>query len=162
MADMYLKIDDVPGESTDSDHTDWIEINSFEHEITQPISATASTAGGATTSRCVHEDFKITKFIDKASPKLYEFCCSGKHIKNVKLELFRAGGDKRVKYLEIALKDVVVSRVSPSGGKDFPTETIGLTYSEVTWKYSQQKRADGTQAGQVAGGWSLAKNAAVA
>jgi type VI secretion system secreted protein Hcp len=159
---MYLKVDDCPGESTDGEHAEWIEILDFNHEIVQPASTTASTAGGGTTARCVHKDFTIKKFVDKASPKLYQFCCSGKHIKNVKLEFFRAGGDKRVKYLEIAMEDVVVSRASPKAGTDFPYEEIDFNYASIKWTYSQQKREDGTQAGQTTGGWSLLKNAAAA
>ena len=92
----YLQIDGIKGESTDSEHKDWIEVVSFSHSISQPASANA-TAGGGTSGRCKHEDFVITKYVDLASPKLYEACSSGKHIKKVVIEfdacLWRLAGE---------------------------------------------------------------------
>src|SRR3954469_11117687 len=97
--DAFLKIDGIPGESTDDKHTDWIEYLSFDFGMEQPTSATDSSAGGGTTERVDVEDLKVVKHLDKASTKLYEFCCTGKHIATVTIELCRAGGDK-LKYLE--------------------------------------------------------------
>ena len=47
MKDIYVKFDSpaIKGESQDKDHKDWIEINSWSQAISQPRSATASTAG---------------------------------------------------------------------------------------------------------------------
>jgi type VI secretion system secreted protein Hcp len=158
MADIYLQIDGLKGESTDSEHKDWIEILSFNHSISQPSSATAASAGGGTTSRCQHQDYSITKYIDLASPKLYELCSSGKHIKTVNLEMMRASGDKRVKYMVVAMEQVVIAHVAPAGGADFPTESISFNYGTIKWTYTQQKRADGSQGGNTTGGWSLVEN----
>lgn len=91
--DAFLKIDGIPGESTDDKHKDWIEILSFAHGLEQPAQSTASSAGGATAERVNHAPYEITHFLDKASPKIYEACCTGKHIKDVTIELCRAGGD---------------------------------------------------------------------
>ena len=111
MADLYMQIDGLKGECTDSDHKDWIELLSYNHSISQPASATATSAGGGTTARCQHSDFSITKYIDLASPKLYEMCSSGKHIKSVNIEMMRASGDKRVKYMEVKMEQVIISSV---------------------------------------------------
>ena len=46
--DAYLNIDGIKGESADSAHPGWIEITSASWGVTQPRSATASTAGGHT------------------------------------------------------------------------------------------------------------------
>ena len=105
--DAFLKIDGIPGESSDDKHKDWIEIVSFTHSMEQPASATASNAGGATAERVNHGTFNITHLLDKASPKLYDAVCTGKHIKEVILELCRAGGDK-MKYMEVRLEQVLV------------------------------------------------------
>src|SRR4030066_45722 len=112
--DTFLKIDGIPGESSDDKHKDWIEITSFTHSMEQPASATASNAGGATAERVNHGTFNITHLLDKASPKLYDAVCTGKHIKEVILELCRAGGDK-MKYMEVRLEQVLVSRIAPYG-----------------------------------------------
>jgi type VI secretion system secreted protein Hcp len=158
MADLYMQIDGLKGECTDSDHKDWIELLSYNHSISQPASATATSAGGGTTARCQHSDFSITKYIDLASQKLYEMCSSGKHIKSVNIEMMRASGDKRVKYMEVKMEQVVISHVAPAGGSEFPSEAVSFNYGTIKWTYTQQKRADGSQGGNTTGGWSLVDN----
>jgi type VI secretion system secreted protein Hcp len=156
--DVYMQIDGIKGESTDSEHKDWIELLSFNHAISQPASATANSAGGGTVARCQHSDYSITKYVDLASPKLYEMCSNGKHIKSVTIEMMRASGDKRVKYMEVKMEQVVISHVAPAGGSDFPSEAISFNYGTIKWTYTQQKRADGSQGGNTTGGWSLVEN----
>jgi type VI secretion system secreted protein Hcp len=158
MSDIYMQIDGLKGESTDSEHKDWIEILSFNHSISQPASATANSAGGGTTGRSQHQDYSISKYIDLASPKLYEMASSGKHIKKITIEMLRASGDKRVKYMVVNLEEVVISHVAPAGGSDFPSESVSFNYGTIKWTYTQQKRADGSQGGNAAGGWSLVEN----
>ena len=159
-SDSYLQIDSVKGECLDSAHKDWIEILSYAHTISQPASATANSAGGGTSGRCKHEDFVITKYVDLASPKLYELCCSGKHLKKVTIELMRASGDAPVKYMAIEMDQVVISKVSPGavGSDDLPIESISFNYGIIKWTYTQQKRTDGSKGGNVTGGWSLVEN----
>lgn len=157
--DAFLKIDGIPGESSDAKHAEWIEITSFNHSMNQPASATASSAGGATAERVNHSTFNFSHLLDKASPKLYEACCTGKHIKEITLELCRSGGDK-VKYMEVKLEQVLVSSISPSGeaGEGFPSEQVSLSYGKIKWTYTQQKRADGAGGGNVSAGWDLTAN----
>ena len=84
--------------------------------------------------------------------------CSGKHIKSINIEMMRASGDKRVKYMEVKMEQVVISHVAPSGGSDFPAESVSFNYGTIKWTYTQQKRADGSQGGNTTGGWSLTEN----
>jgi type VI secretion system secreted protein Hcp len=159
--DSFVKIDGIPGESTDDKHKDWIEILSFHHGITQPAHATASSAGGATAERVDHEDFRISKHMDKSSPMLYQYCCTGKHIRNVVVEMCRAGGDK-MRYMEVKMEDVLISGVRPGGAAQdaagFPSEEVSFNYGKIKWTYTQQKRADGSGGGNTTGGWDLTAN----
>jgi type VI secretion system secreted protein Hcp len=165
MFDAFMKVDGIPGESTDDKHKDWIELLGFSQEMIQPASATASSAGGASAERADLKDFSITKLMDKASAKLYEACCTGKALKEVAIECCRAGGDK-VKYFEVKMSNVIISRVKPSASpKDdygFPVEDIDFNFGKIVWTYTQQKRADGSGGGAVTGGWDLEKNAKAA
>jgi len=159
--DAFLQIDGVPGESIDDAHKDWIEVLSFGHGIEQPASATASSVGGGSTERVTHEDFVVTKHLDKASPKLYELSSSGKHIAKVTLQVCRAGGSK-LQYLEVGMEQVIISRVAPTADRanedSFPVESVSFNYGKIKWTYTQQKRADGTGGGNVTGGWDLTAN----
>lgn len=161
----YCKIDGIDSECNEDKHQKWIELLSFDHGITQPTSATASSSGGGTTGRCDHHDYSIVKIIDMASPKLYEYCSSGKHIKEVTIEFLRASGNDKVKYLEVKMEEVVISSVHPGASKNgdgFPTEAVSFNYGTIKWVYTQQKRADGSPGGNVTGGWDLIKGKAKA
>lgn len=159
--DAFLKIDGIPGESTDDKHKDWIEIQTVDLSAIQPVSNVVSTAGGATAGRVEHQDLVIFKLADKSTPKLFEATNGGKHIKEVMLELCRSGSDKQ-KYLVIKMEQVLISRFHLSAAGDFPTEEIHFNYGKITITYSQQKRADGIAAGSVTAGWDLTTNKAVA
>ncbi|MDR0564589.1 MAG: type VI secretion system tube protein Hcp, partial [Azoarcus sp.] len=150
--DAFLKIDGIPGESLDDKHQDWIEILSYHHGLIQPASATASSAGGASAERVTFGPFSITKQVDKATPKLFEAGCTGKHIKEITLEVCRSGSDKQ-KYLEIKMEQVLISAYNHEGGGDFPVESISFTPGRFKIVYSQQKRDSGALGGQVAAGW---------
>ncbi len=162
MFDTFLKLDGIDGESTDDKHKDWIEVISFSHHITQPTSKTVSSLGGGTSGRVEMGDFTFLKGLDKASPKLYEACCNGKHIKTATIEMCRAGGSKLV-YMKIDLTNVVISSVSPQGsGQDnseFPLESLGLNFGAVKWVYTQQDRSTGQAKGQVQTSWDMQKGA---
>jgi type VI secretion system secreted protein Hcp len=111
-----------------------------------------------------HGTFDIRHLVDKSSPKLYEACCTGKHIKEVSLELCRAGGDK-LKYLEVKLEQVLVAKVEAGGQSNdegFPSEKVKFSYGKIKWTYTQQKRADGQGGGNVNSGWDLTANKAIA
>jgi type VI secretion system secreted protein Hcp len=164
--DAFLQLDGVPGESLDDKHKDWIELLSYSHEMKQPTSATWSSAGGGATGRTQHGDFSITKFIDKASPKLYDAVSTGKHFSKAKIEVCRAGGGQ-VKFLEINLEEILISAIhvqhtGPSTNghgaqaeNPFPQEQISLNYGKIEWIYTQQKRKDGSGGGNVSAKYDL-------
>jgi type VI secretion system Hcp family effector len=156
---IFCKIDGIKGESTDANHKDEIELLSYSHGVSQPRSATASTAGGGTTGRCNHTDFSIVKTMDSSSPVLNQQCCTGKHIKEVVVTLRRADGDKSVPYMVYKLSDVVLSSVSIGGSSDsVPTESVTFNYAKIEWEYTKQSRSGGAGAGKTNGSWDLGKN----
>lgn len=161
MKDIYIKFGNpaIKGESQDKDHAQWIEASSWTHHIAQPKSATASTSGGFTAERCEHGDMVFTKDIDVVSPQLFQSCSGGTTFDEVTVDFMRADGEgKRVKYLEILLKKVIVASVTPSVQTEgLPTETFALKYAAVQWRYTQQKIGGG-QGGSSQGAWSLTKN----
>ena len=162
--DSFLRIEGIPGESTDDKHRDWIELTGFSHEIEQPASNTASSVGGASAERVTHKTFNITHLVDKSSPKIYDACCTGKHLSEVVIEVCRSGGDK-LKYFEIRLEQVLISKVELSGSADergFPEERVSLNYGRIRWVYTQQKRSDGSSGGNITAGWDLTTNRSMA
>jgi type VI secretion system secreted protein Hcp len=164
MKDIYLKFEGgdtkIEGESRDDAHSKWLEATSWSHVISQPKSATASTAGGHTAERCEHGDMIFTKDIDATSPSLWLACSQGDTYDKVTIEFMRANGKEKVKYLEIVLHNVIVSSVTPSvTDGTLPTESVALTYASVKWTYTVQG-VDGKKGGSNPQMWSLSKNKA--
>jgi type VI secretion system secreted protein Hcp len=160
--DAYLKIQGIDGECKGKGHDNWIEVLSFNVGVNQPTSATKSSAGGISIERANFDDLRITKNIDKSSPKLALYCAKGAHINEVTLEICRAGGDQPVKFMTYKLTNCIVSLCKPSGpsgGSDkLPTEDVAFNYSKIDWTYEQQLvERDGT-GGVVAAYWDLQTN----
>lgn len=157
--DVYLQIDGIKGESMDDKHRDWIECTSVNWGVSQPRSATASTGGGHTAERCEHKEVVFTKLADLASPILLQTCSAGKTIPKAKLEFMRADGQgERIKYFEIELENVLIGSIAPTVKEgSIIQETVGLKFSKIKWKYTQQKVTGGA-GGNTSGGWDLATN----
>jgi len=146
--DAFLKIEGVEGESTDSKHLNWIEVQSFAHGNTSPAPATGKPG---------FSDCCLTKYTDKSSPVLEQNCAQGKHFRSANLELVTADAN-RVRFYQIVLSNVVVSSVSASGttgASTKPLESLCLTYSQISWTYTELD-ASGVPAGDFKAWWDLA------
>jgi type VI secretion system secreted protein Hcp len=159
--DCFLKVDGIDGECTDEKHKHWIEVLSYCHGVSQPSSGAASSGGARSAERCDHQDFSIVKTLDKTSPKLTLFCCNGRHIQNVKMELCRAVENKE-KYMEYVMTDVIVSSVRPGGsaqgGEALPLEEVSFNYGKITWNYTETDHKTGKPGGHVETHWDLVEN----
>jgi type VI secretion system secreted protein Hcp len=161
MKSIYLRFcgPDLKGESLDREHGQWIELSALHHQMHQPTSPVASTSGGHATGRAEHGDISVHKELDSASPMLYQALSSGTTFQSAQIDFYRDAGDgKRVKYLEIQLKNVLISQVVLGvGDGPLPMETMSLRYAAIQWKY-QKQNIDGGQGGMTQGAWSLTKN----
>ncbi len=158
--DMFLKIEGVDGESTDDKHKKEIEILSFSWGVSQQRSASASSAGSLSSQRADFHDFSVVKAIDAASPKLLLACADGTHLKSIRLELCRSGGDKQP-YMEYKFTDVIVTNFKPGGsghGEALPLEEVSFAYGKAEWAYTQTKVEGGRGAGKIPAGWDLKAN----
>ena len=159
--DVFLKIDNLEGECTDTKHVNWIELISFSHGLSQAGGSQRSDRGAAAGERVTHQDFTVVHMLDKASPKLALFCCQGKHMPTVTVELCRATGDK-TKYMEYKMTDVIVSSVRPSGSAKsdevIPIEEVGFNYGKIEWTYTETDHKTGKPGGAVPTFWSTIEN----
>jgi len=135
-SDVYLKIEGIDGESTDDAHADWIELLSFNHGVSQMVSAASST-GGRTGGRADFQDFSVVKEVDKATPDLNLHCCNGKHIPKIEVECCLATEDKHT-FLKYEMEDVIVSSIScgGGGGGTKPTESVTFAFGKIKWEYT--------------------------
>jgi type VI secretion system secreted protein Hcp len=156
--DIFLKLDDIKGESRDDKHKDEIEVLAWSWGASQSGTMHSGSGGGA--GRASVQDLSVTKYIDKASPNLLLATCSGKHYKEAKLVVRKAGGESPLEYLIYTFKELLVSSISTggSGGEDRLTENVSLNFAEFKMEYIAQK-ADGTGEPAIEVAWHIAENA---
>ncbi len=159
--DAFVKIDGIPGDSTDAAHKGWIEILSYKNGIEQPITRSASAGGARAGERANHEPFVIVKDLDIATPLLERYLCSGKNIPTIELELCRATGNKQ-KYMSYKLSDSIITYVRAQGdctGEGaLPTESVGFCYGKIEWTYTDTDEKTGSTKGNVSSHWDTVTN----
>lgn len=157
--DAFLKIDGVDGESTDAKHRGEINVINWSFGESQSGAGTRSTGVPRTAERANFQDFKFTMRTNKASPKLFQNCAEGKHLKEALLTVRRAGKEQQ-DFLQVWLSEVMVSsfvNLGSSGTTTEPVEEIMLNFAKIKISYKPQK-ADGTLGSPEVAGWDLTSN----
>jgi len=144
-SDIFAKLGDIKGESTDDKHRDEIEILSWSWGVAKPASAAAGSGGGS--GKASFHDFAFTHKIDRASPLLLQSCATGQHLKEATITRRKAGKGQQ-EFLVVKLSDVLVTSVSESddsGGEQ--TETVTLSFARIDLEYKPQKPDGSLSAG---------------
>ena len=154
--DMFIKMDDLKGESVDKTHKAEIQVLAWSWGMSQ--SGTTHVGGGGGAGKVNVQDISFTKYIDSSSPVLMQSCCSGKHFKQATL-VVRKAGDKPLEYLKIKLSEILITSISTggSGGEDRLTENVTLNFAAFNLDYIPQK-ADGTGDAAVSASYNMAEN----
>jgi type VI secretion system secreted protein Hcp len=179
---MFLKIDGIQGESTDSKHSKEIEIHAFHHGCYQ-AATTGSGTGGAGGGRVLFESIHFKAITNTASPKLYLQCTSGAHIASATFAIRKAGTTQQ-DFCIYTMKNVFISSYKSSIGFDLessgdsksiswnsfsgenPTESVALqncfdffslSFGSLDIAYGAQD-AKGAVGALVHGGWDAQTN----
>ena len=82
----FLKIDGVPGESTDVAHKDEIDVLAWSWGLAQAGPGPGGgSGGGGGAGKAEFEDFHFVARISQASPRLFLAAAAGTHIKSAAL-----------------------------------------------------------------------------
>ena len=137
-SDIFAKIGDIKGESTDAKHKDEIEVLSFSWGVANP----ANVGGGGGEGKATFHDLSFTHNIDKASPRLLQACATGSHLKEATITHRKAGKGQQ-EFLIIKMNDVIITSVSLSDSDVGNSENVSLAFAKVDFEYKPQK-ADGS------------------
>jgi type VI secretion system secreted protein Hcp len=133
--DAFLKLNGIKGESADDKHRDEIEIESFSWGLSN---AGTTLGGGGGAGRASFQDFSFTAGSSKASPLLFEYCATGKHIQDATLTLRGAGeAGQAQEFYVVKLEDVLVTVYTQGGAAegDHPMDEFALRYQEIDVNY---------------------------
>ncbi len=170
--DMFIKIPGGDGEATDSKHEGWIEVLQFSHSVLQPTTVFSRSPDRAP-RRADFEDLSVTKFIDKASPKLMLKCATGDHIPEVQFDVRRTIGGQQETYLAYEFTECILSSFSAASaeaGSDVPSddpaagggvedkalETVTLNFAKISMKYTPFDDDTGTAGASVEAAFDIA------
>jgi type VI secretion system secreted protein Hcp len=154
--DYFLRIDGIPGESSDAKHKGEIDVQAWSWGEVNP--APGGSGGGGGAGKVQMQDFNFTTRVSKASPNLMLACASGKHFKSAVLTA-RKSGKPQVEFLTFSLSDVLVSSYQTGGaeGDVVPTDSVSLNFAKLQMEYKQQK-ADGSLGPSIKAGWDVKQN----
>lgn len=139
--------------STASYMTGSMEVLEWDYKIEQE----GSQEGGKPRSveRVKHGEFTIKRQMDRRSPKLFYYCCSGEFINQAQLTMFSF---MTTPFLTITMNWVHVSAYEPKGGEGVPLEIVGFRYGEMSIKWNDAGMGDEnygvTLNGSIASSWS--------
>ena len=154
----FLKIDGIAGESTDANHKDEIDVQSWSWGVSQ--SGSSSPGGGGGAGKASFDAFHFVSRISKASPAMFLACASGSHLKSATLSGVRGAG--RVKggaaFLTIKMTDVIISSLQLGDAPDAePVDQMSVNFSKLEWTYIPQS-SKGSSQPPVTAGWDVKQN----
>ena len=119
--DMFIKIGDLKGESGDSKHAGEIDVLAWSWGLSN--SGDTHVGGGGGAGKVNVQDFSFTKWMDKSTPNLIQYGCSGKHFPSAEL-VVRKAGDKPLEYWRMTFTDVLITSVSTGGSGGAPQARV--------------------------------------
>ena len=148
---IFMKLGDIKGQATDSEHKDWIISQSLSSPIYRSIPENARdqqrTQGSTTLG-----DVVIVRELDKSSTKLQEACANGTFFPEVEIHLCATLGNKQEPYLQYKLKNCIVTSYSFHGnasGSPLPSEEVTVGFTEIEWNYILLNPETGKKEGNV-------------
>jgi len=153
----FLKLDGIPGESTDAAHKGEIDVESWSWGVSN--SGSSSSGGGGGAGKASFQDFHFITRISQASPALFLACATGSHLKEANLSGVRnVGKGKGTDFLKYKLSDVLVTSVQQGDTEpDVPSEQFSLNFAKVQVSYFPQS-ASGKIGSPVTAGYDVKAN----
>lgn len=135
MADMFLKLEGIMGESLDYQHQNHIEVHGWTWGLSNNASLNMKNKDDGTPHTTVAL-LSIDKVLDGASVSLVQYCAQGTHIDKACLACRKNTGDRGqvTDYLIIELTDVKVHSVNWPGKA---AETGGLVGETVEFQFGK-------------------------
>ena len=138
VADIFLKLGDIEGESTDAKHKGEIDILSYTQTFKNAVTSTTGT--GADTGKATCGEVTVLKNIDKSSPKLIQQVVTGQHVDKAILT-FRSVGKAALEYYVVTLEDVLLTSIDQTDQNNPARifERVTINSAKFTFSYQQQK-----------------------
>ena len=115
IAETFLKLGDIQGESVDSKHKGEIEVLSFSQSFINTLSIGTGGGGGVGKVEC--GPITLMKSIDSSSPLLLKGVATGQHFPSATIT-FRSANRPAEEYYVITMKDIFITELSQTDSAD--------------------------------------------
>jgi len=132
--------DDIPGSVQVQDREDTVEVFAFEHEVHMPV----DPRDGSLTGTRTHSAVKMLKAVDKATPMLYQFLCTGQSIEEVTINWYKIAdtGQEEIYFTHklegvriVSVKPDMSNLLDPANEKYPHLEWVEVRYQRITWTF---------------------------
>ena len=124
----FLKIDGINGSSTEANHTNWIEIESFEFGISKPMANNQATGKPA-------YEFSLTKRTDISSLDIMASISNNTGFSQVVLDVTQTIKNKTVTVLKFTFTNVIFSKYEVDADAKGIVEEIELKQQKLVITY---------------------------
>ncbi|VAW59395.1 hypothetical protein MNBD_GAMMA11-1111 [hydrothermal vent metagenome] len=129
---IYIEYDGIEGDVTADGYAKHFAVEDFSFGVGRAISMESGNMANRESTRPSLSEVVVTKELDKSSASLFSQSVTGTKGTTVKIKFVRTGEKKIEKYLELELKNVLVSSYSVTANSEgMPTESLSLSYTEV-------------------------------
>jgi type VI secretion system secreted protein Hcp len=152
---IYLNIDNIPGESTAQNHTGWIDIAAFNWSEAERVIISGRAAGLPTI-----KDFVFVTETSKASPKLFLAVATGQLFNHAKLECWTSLGEtSQYEFLEFTFDKVIITSYSIAGStpQNRPLDQFSISFGKISMTY-WPINADGSIGSPISAFYDLTRN----
>jgi len=135
-SDLFLEVSEIPGNSTDLRHPQWIDLSGFMVNV----------ANGAEVDGKPNPLFSgvyISKFQDNASVPLMLKCCDNQPIELITLEAVKPTSMNPFAYYRLRLWNARVAFVEPFSAANEGREVIAFTdFTRIEWSFRPTSTAE--------------------
>ena len=138
---IYMDYDGIKGDVEESEHTKWIELDTFHWGVGRTVSMATGSGVDRRPGFPAFGEVVITKKNDISSGKLMKEAVLGEG-KEVKIHFVRSSSNSSDKYLELELKDVAISSMEQqqkNGDSSRPVEQLTLSYQEFEFTFTGEE-----------------------
>ncbi len=156
--DVFLKLADINGDSTDARHRDEIQVLSWDWGG-EYSKGSGGGGGGASAGKPQFRRLRFAHLIDIASPLIMLACASGRRLREANLTMRRAGASS-FEFLIVKLSDVSVASVEMAVNEEKGDlfESVTLNFEKIDLQFIPQSSA-GELGTPVRFAWDLRGNA---
>ena len=144
MKALYLKVDNIAGESQDAHHSAWIDV------LSCTWGSLRTAAGNAQVN---YRNLTVHALIDKALPAMLLYASNGNKISKVVLSACKAGSGA-IEYYRITLENVFVARALLNDDGELSSVEYEFQADRVKMQYWEQTSKGGRGA-ETRYGWDI-------